>query len=65
MTLQALREKIGDRAFFGTIKAWYLLHRNGTVGTHDFIRLAELVSHQELSPFFETWLYTPAKPTSW
>jgi len=65
MTLQALREKIGDRTFFGVLKAWYLLHRNGTVGTHDLIRLAELASHQELSPFFETWLYTTGKPTSW
>jgi aminopeptidase N len=65
MTLQALREKIGDPAFFGTLKAWYLLHRNATAGTEDFIRLAELASHQELSPFFETWVYTTGKPTSW
>jgi aminopeptidase N len=65
MTLQALRVKIGDRAFFGTLKAWYLIHRNGTAGTEDFIRLAELASHQELSPFFETWVYTTGKPTSW
>jgi aminopeptidase N len=65
MTLQALREKIGDRAFFGTLKAWYLLHRNSTAGTADFIRLAELASHQELSPFFETWVYTTGKPTTW
>jgi aminopeptidase N len=65
MTLQALREKIGDRAFFGTLKAWYLLHRNGTAGTADLIRLAEFASHQELSPFFETWLYTTTKPTTW
>ena len=65
MTLQALREKIGDRAFFGTLKAWYLLHRNSSAGTADFIRLAELASHQDLDPFFQTWVYTTGKPTSW
>jgi hypothetical protein len=65
MTLQALRVKIGDRAFFGTLKAWYILHRNGTAGTADLIRIAELASRQDLDPFFQTWLYTPSKPTTW
>jgi aminopeptidase N len=65
MTLQALREKIGDRAFFATLKAWYLLNRDSDAGTADFIALTERISRQELSPFFETWLYTVGKPTSW
>ena len=65
LTLQALREKVGDRVFFGVLKAWYLLHRNATAGTADFIRLAELASHQDLDPFFQTWLYTTGKPTTW
>jgi aminopeptidase N len=65
MTLHALRGKIGDRAFFGTLKAWYILYRNGTAGTADFIRIAELASRQDLDPFFQTWVYTPSKPTTW
>jgi aminopeptidase N len=65
MTLQALREKIGDRPFFTILKAWYALHRNGDASTAQFIALAEKVSRQKLGPFFQTWLYTTGKPTVW
>jgi aminopeptidase N len=33
--------------------------------TADFIALAEEISGQELDAFFQTWIYTPEKPTSW
>ncbi|MFK3980718.1 M1 family metallopeptidase [Micromonospora sp. NPDC050397] len=65
MTLQALREKIGDRAFFNLLRLWYAANRDGTVGTPDLVRLAEKVSGQRLNSFFQTWLYTPGKPTTW
>ena len=65
MTLQALRAKIGDRSFFALLKAWYVLHRNGDASTADFIALAEKLSHQNLRPFFQVWLYTAGKPASW
>lgn len=65
MTLQALREKIGDRAFFTLLRTWYAANRDGTVGTADFVRLAERVSGQRLNAFFQTWIYTPGKPTTW
>ncbi|MEV4628077.1 M1 family metallopeptidase [Micromonospora sp. NPDC049523] len=65
MTLQALREKIGDRAFFTLLRTWYAANRDGTVGTPDFVRLAERISGQRLSAFFQTWVYTPGKPTTW
>src|SRR5215211_1604573 len=65
MTLQALREKVGDEVFFGILRTWYQEHRNGTVTTADFIALAERDSGQQLDQFFNAWLFTPGKPTSW
>jgi aminopeptidase N len=65
MTLQALREKIGDRTFFTLLRAWYAKYRDGNADTADFIALAEKLSRQNLDPFFQIWLYTPGKPTSW
>ncbi|MEV4621502.1 M1 family metallopeptidase [Asanoa sp. NPDC049573] len=65
MTLQALRVKIGDRAFFALLRDWYAKNRDGNVTTADFIRLAERHGGQQLDAFFDTWLYQPVKPTTW
>jgi aminopeptidase N len=65
MTLQALRVKIGDRAFFRLLRTWVERHRYGNVATADLITLAEHVSGQHLGHFFTVWLYTAGKPTSW
>jgi aminopeptidase N len=65
MTLQALRVKIGDAVFFPMMRKWYADNRNGNVTTEDFIALAEAESGQQLDAFFDAWLFTPAKPTSW
>jgi aminopeptidase N len=62
MTLQALREKIGDRAFFTVMRRWYAEHKYGNVSTPEFVALAQQVSRQNLGPFFKAWLYTPGKP---
>ncbi|MEU6283645.1 M1 family metallopeptidase [Streptomyces sp. NPDC047028] len=62
MTLQALRERIGDTAFFRLLPAWTRLHRYGNADTADFVRLAERISGQRLDGFFHTWLYTTGKP---
>ena len=65
MTLQALREKVGDPAFFATMRTWAQDHRWGNVTTPQFIALAEQQSGMDLGAFFQTWLYTPGKPSSW
>jgi aminopeptidase N len=62
MTLQMLRERIGDRAFFRLLPAWTRLHRYGNADTAGFIRLAERVSGQKLGDLFRTWLFTTGKP---
>ncbi len=65
MTLQALREKVGDETFFGILRAWYAENRNGNVSTADFIELSERKSGEQLDEFFNVWLYVPSKPTAW
>jgi aminopeptidase N len=65
MTLQALREKVGDDVFFRILRDWAAEHRYGNVTTVQFIALAERDSGRNLQHFFDVWLYQPDKPTSW
>ena len=65
MTLQALREKVGDELFSTTLRRWYSENRNDNVTTADFIALAENVSGQQLDDFFHVWLYQEGRPESW
>ncbi|HET6668155.1 MAG TPA: M1 family metallopeptidase [Intrasporangium sp.] len=62
MTLEALRERIGDARFTELLRTWYAENRYGTVTTADFVALAERVSGQDLRQFFDMWLYQPGKP---
>ena len=65
MTLQALREKVGDAAFFHILRDWAAEHRYGNVTSAQFIALAQRDSGMNLDHFFDVWLYQPDKPTSW
>jgi aminopeptidase N len=65
MTLQALRQKVGDFAFFQIMRTWAADNRYGNVTTAQFIALAEQVSGMQLDHFFDVWLFQPEKPTSW
>jgi aminopeptidase N len=65
MTLQALREKVGDFAFFQIMRSWATQNRYGNVGTPQFIALSEQISGMDLEHFFDVWLYRPDKPLSW
>jgi hypothetical protein len=62
MTLQALRAQIGDDDFFRLLRRWTTSRAGGNVTTPEFIRLAERISGQDLGAFFDTWLFTAAKP---
>ncbi|MEW2548292.1 M1 family metallopeptidase [Streptomyces sp. NPDC047002] len=62
VAIQALRDTIGDHAFRALLKAWPALHRYGNGTIAEFRQLAERLSGQDLKGFFDTWLYTPAKP---
>jgi aminopeptidase N len=62
MTLQALRERVGDEAFFRVLRTWVDEHRDETASTADFIALAERISGQQLDDLFDAWLYAPEAP---
>src|SRR3954452_6155272 len=64
-TLEALREKIGDLAFFQLIKDWATQNRYGSVTTPQFIALAEKWAGRDLTQFFDAWIFQHAKPTVW
>ena len=65
MTLQALREKVGDRTFFRSCATWYRENRDRNVTTADFIRARRARSGQDLDAFFDVWLFEEGKPQSW
>jgi aminopeptidase N len=62
MTLQALRETIGEADFFALLRAWYAENRYANATTADFIETAERVSGEQLDAFFESWLFSRTRP---
>jgi aminopeptidase N len=62
LTLEALRRTVGDEAFHRILRQWVADHRGGNATTADFIRLAELVSGQNLDDFFQRCLYEKQMP---
>ncbi|MGH9212121.1 MAG: M1 family metallopeptidase [Acidimicrobiales bacterium] len=64
-TLHALRVKVGDEAFYAAAQEWLTRHDDLTGTTEDFEAIYEEVSGQDLGAFFDVWLRTPSKPTTW
>lgn len=58
LALHALRLEVGDEVFFDVLKTYHERFAGGNARTEDFIAVAEEVSGQELSAFFESWLYS-------
>jgi aminopeptidase N len=62
MTLQALRNEVGDDDFFQIIREWAASKSGGNGTTPEFIDLAEEISDQQLDDLFDLWLFTGTKP---
>ena len=62
MTLQALRDEVGDDDFWTIIRTWAADRSGDNVTTPEFIALAERVAGRDLDDLFTTWLFTPGKP---
>ncbi|MFI1112356.1 MULTISPECIES: M1 family metallopeptidase [Streptomyces] len=62
LTLQALRNEIGDKAFFEILKGWPTERAHGNARIPEFVAYAEKVSGKDLGSFFDTWLFQPEKP---
>jgi aminopeptidase N len=62
MTLQALRERVGDDAFWAIVRDWHASKSGGNGTTPEFIALAEQISGQQLDDLFDAWLFTAGRP---
>jgi aminopeptidase N len=62
MTLQALRHRVGESAFWTILRSWVTLHEGGNGSTEQFRALAEAVSGVDLDSFFDAWLVSPTRP---
>ncbi len=62
MVLHALRQEVGDEAFFGTLREYVSRHAGGNVATEDFIAVAEEVAVRDLDDLFDAWLYDETTP---
>jgi aminopeptidase N len=65
LTLEALREKVGDATFYSILRDWVAQHKYGNGTTGQFIALAEGESGASLAHFFDVWLFQPRKPSGW
>ncbi|WP_370615771.1 M1 family metallopeptidase [Mumia sp. Pv 4-285] len=63
MAAHALRDRIGDPAFFALLRRWVQERRDGHGTTAQFVRLAEGVSGRPLDAFFDAWLYGRSRPS--
>ncbi|RFU87192.1 M1 family peptidase [Streptomyces triticagri] len=64
LALQALRNEIGDKAFFEILKGWPTENAYGNADVQDFVAYAEKASGKPLADLFDTWLYQPTKPSA-
>jgi aminopeptidase N len=56
MAVQALRQRIGDTAFWQLLRTWVAQRRYGNGAVPEFEALAASVSGQDLTGFFDAWL---------
>jgi aminopeptidase N len=61
MTLQALRNVIGDEAFFKFSRDW--AQDPGSRTLEDWMADAQSYTTVDLGPFFRAWIYSPTPPT--
>jgi len=62
MTLQALRNRIGETDFWQLLRTWTSQHHQGNGSIPQFRALAEQISGEDLDGFFQAWLFTATKP---
>ena len=60
--MHMLRNEVGDKTFQKILQAYYQEYKGGNATTRDFEAVAEKVSGQELTWFFDQWLYRPGIP---
>lgn len=62
MTLQALRQRVGEEHFWQILRTWISERADGNGTSRQFERLAERVSGEDLGSFFQAWLRDRKRP---
>jgi aminopeptidase N len=62
MTLQALRNVIGNQDAFRLLRTWVRVHGSAQGTIPQFEALAERISGRQLDPFFKHWLFDKQVP---
>lgn len=62
LTLHALRLQVGDEIFFQILQTFTERYSHGSASSEDFIVVAEEISGQDLTKFFDSWLYSEEVP---
>jgi aminopeptidase N len=57
----ALRQEIGDRAFFEALQQYYQARKYGIAQPADLLAAFEQAAGRELDAFYQQWLYAPEK----
>lgn len=60
--LYALRLTVGDATFTKILRRWFDTYDGANATTAEFVELAEDVSGQDLSTFFDEWIHRPDQP---
>lgn len=60
--LHMLRNRIGDDAFWQGLANFYTTYQHGNALSEDFEAIMEAASGQDLTAFFQQWLYQPGHP---
>jgi aminopeptidase N len=63
LLLHALRLRIGEEAFFASLRTFLERYRHGNAETSDFIEVVEELSGQDLQEFFDAWLHQVEPPS--
>ena len=64
MTLQALRNRVGNQDFWRILRSWLREQRGGNGSSEEFEALATRISGEDLTGFFTAWLRTASKPAA-
>jgi aminopeptidase N len=63
LTLYALRQTVGDKLYFRTLRTYYARHRNGNASSQDFIDVAvDVTGRPGVRNLLNDWLYDEKIP---
>jgi len=60
--LKNLHDRVGDETFFAIVQTYHERFANSVAETSDFIAVAEEISGEDLTDFFDAWLYQYPRP---